>query len=283
MSSRPKQSTTLVNAKKALTVLQHGVQIVRRAVDGGTRVGAGHDQVHRLAGFSQHITWAYVVGNGVYAADRSAATGDVQVAVIDGVPPPGLDRDAAFQARRGEDSSLRIYVQPQRFTDTWAGIVLFHELGHVLEHLAGVSSLAATGPDWWNAEARAYHRDALIIDALSGGRFLPALTRLTADHSIADLIGRDPDDLSENLYWHAFGGRFPDPARSTAERWARSATLVFGAVIAMDAHPVSLADLSESSAGPELRRAATVWGWNAAEGSAHRPVASSPTPPSGRK
>ena len=137
----------------------------------------------------------------------------------------------------GEDSSLRIYVQPQRFTATWAGIVLFHELGHVLEHLAGVSSLTATGADWWNAEARAYHR----------------------------------------------GGRFPDPARSTAERWAPFRHLVFGAVIAMDAHPVSLADLSESSAGPELRRAATVWGWNAAEGSAHRPVASSSAPPDGRK
>jgi hypothetical protein len=256
----------VVNAKKALSVLQRGVTIVRRAVDGSTHVGAGYNEVERLAELSQRITWAFIVGNGVYAADGSTATSDVQVGVVDGAPPASLNQGAIFQAHQGYDGFPRIYVLPRRCTATWAGVLLFHELGHVLEHLEGASPLRSAGDDWWNSEARAYHRDALIVDALSGGRLLPALSKLAATSSASDLIGRDPDELSENLYWHAFGGRVPDPAKSTTERWARSATLAFSAVVTAAAHPVSLADLPRSSAGPELQRAATVWGWGAGMG-----------------
>lgn len=252
---------TVVNAKKALTVLQRGVNIVRRAVDGSTHVGAGYNEVERLAELSQRITWAYTVGDGVYAADGSTATSDVQVAVVDGAAPASLKQNAIFQAHQGYDGFPRIYVLPRRCTATWAGILLFHELGPVLEHLEGASPLRSSGDDWWNSEARAYHRDALIIDAVSGGLLLPALGNLANTCSTFDVIGRDPDELSENLYWHAFGGRVPDPAKSTTERWARSAALAFGAVVATAAHPVSLADLPRSSAGPELQRAASVWGW----------------------
>ena len=147
--------------------------------------------------------------------------------------------------------------------------MFFHELGHVLEHVEGASPLTASGEDWWNAEARAYHRDALIIDAVSGGRLLPALAGLAAAHSTSDLVGRDPEKLSENLYWQAFGGRSPDPPKSSSERWARSASLALGAIVATAAHPVSLADSSESSAGPELRQAATAWGWSTGKASIH--------------
>ena len=166
---------TVVNAKKTLTVLQRGVNIVRRAVDGSTHVGAGYNEVERLAELSQRITWAYTVGEGVYAADGSTATSDVQVAVVDGAPPASLNTDAMFQAHQGYDGFPRIYVLPRRCT--------------------------------------------------------------------------------------AFGGRVPDPAKSTTERWARSAALAFGAVVATAARPVSLADLPRSTAGPELQLAANVWGW----------------------
>ncbi len=252
---------TVVNAKKTLTVLQRGVNIVRRAVDGSTHVGAGYNEVERLAELSQRITWAYTVGEGVYAADGSTATSDVQVAVVDGAPPASLNTDAMFQAHQGYDGFPRIYVLPRRCTATWAGILLFHELGHVLEQLEGASPLRSSGDDWWNSEARAYHRAALIIDAVSGGLLLPALGNLASTYSTYELVGRDPDELSENLYWHAFGGRVPDPAKSTTERWARSAALAFGAVVATAARPVSLADLPRSTAGPELQLAANVWGW----------------------
>jgi hypothetical protein len=264
-------STTLVSSQRTLSVLRRGADIVRRAVAAGTPFGAGHHQVVRVVQLSQRITWAYTVGNAVYAADRSNVTTDVQVAVIEGAPPATLNRDATFQAHQGDDGFPRIYVQPRRYTVTWAGIVLFHWLGRVLEHLEGVTPLGASGEDWWNAEARAYHRDALIIDAVSGGRLLPALAGVAASETIPDLLGRDPDKLSDNLYWQAFGGRSPDPPKSTPERWARSASLIFGAVVATHAHPVSLADLSESSAGPELRQAATAWGFSPVDSGFHRP------------
>lgn len=116
---------TVVNAKKALTVLQRGVNIVRRAVDGSTHVGAGYNEVERLAELSQRITWAYTVGDGVYAADGSTATSDVQVAVVDGAPPASLNQDAIFQAHQGYDGFPRIYVLPRRCTATWAAYCSF--------------------------------------------------------------------------------------------------------------------------------------------------------------
>jgi hypothetical protein len=265
-SSRPKQSLTVVSSKKTLTVLQRGVEIVRQAIEADTRVGVGYARVQRLAELSRRITWAYVVGNGVYAADGTAATNEVQVAILQGPPPARLNQDATFQAHEGDDGFPRIYVQPRRYTATWAGIVLFHELDHVLDRLDGAASLSGAGEDWWNAEARAYHHVALIIDAVSGGRFLPALAGLAAVRSVSDLVDCDPEHLSEDLYRQAFGGRVPEPPRSAPEGWARSASLVFGAVVATHAHPVSLADLTESSAGPELRRAAETWGWSSGKG-----------------
>jgi hypothetical protein len=261
-SSRTKQSLTVVSTKKTLTVLQRGVDIVRRAIEADSRVGVAYDRVHRLADLSQRITWAYVVGKGVYAADGTAASTVVQVAVLDGPPPPRLNQDATFQAHQGDDGFLRIFVQPRRYTATWAGIVLFHELDHVLDSLDGATPLSSAGEDWWNAEARAYHRVALIIDAVSGGRFVPAVTGLAATRSVSDLVDCDPEQLGEDLYRQAFGGRVPEPPKSAPEGWARSASLVFGAVVATHAYPVSLADLTESSAGPTLRLAAEAWGWS---------------------
>jgi len=250
----------VTSTDRMLTVLRRGVETVQQAVESGPQEGDGYDRVRRLLKVSRRITWTYEEGGSVYAAEDTTAT-DVQVTVLGGALPPGLDPNSTFQTREEDDGYTRVYVQRRPYTPTWAGIVLFHEFDHVLDHLDGTWPRQATTEDWWDAEARAYHRELLVIDAVAGGRLLPILSGLVSTSGVNELISRQPDDLSSDLYRQAFPARLREAPASEPERWVRSAAFALGAIVAADAHPASPRDVRESGAGPELRRAAGAWGW----------------------
>lgn len=253
----------MTSIERVFSVLREGVETVQRAIDSMECSGVGYERVMRLVEASRRITWAYEQGGAIYAAETGVVT-DVQVAVLGGSPPTGvgLDTNSTFQTREVGDGYTRIYVRRRPYTPTWAGIVLFHELDHLLDHLHMTWPRVATREDWWAAEARAYHREVLIIDAVSGGGLLPILSELVSGTNLDELLGRQPHDLGDDLYRHAFPAGIREPAASQSERWARTAGLALGATVTTaDAYPTSLVDLVESTAGPQLRRAARLWGW----------------------
>lgn len=162
-----------------LSVLRQGVETVQQAIESMECSGVGYQRVTRLIEASRRITWAYEQDGDIRAAEACTVT-EIQVVVLGGAPHLGMNPNSTFQTREEADGYTRVYVQRRPYTPSWAGIVLFHELDHVLDHLDGTWPLRATTENWWDAEARAYHREALLIDAGSGGRLLPILTNLVS-------------------------------------------------------------------------------------------------------
>ena len=240
-------------------MLKRGIETVQRALATHSTNGDGYDRVHQLVDLSGQITWIYLHGTELIAAEDTTVS-DVQVVVINDEIPLGLNQDVTFQTREEDGGTVRIYVQRRPFTSTWAGIALFHELDHVLDHLDGSWPSNATSDDWMAAEARAYHREALVIDAVSGGNLLPALAELTAKRTMGELLALGADEVSSDLYRRSFTGRLREPHQSESERGARAAAFAFGAVVAAHASPVSLMNLTTSSAGSAVRDAAAHWG-----------------------
>ena len=243
-----------------LTVLRRGVETVRQAVETSPREGVGYDRLDRLVDASRRITWTYEEKGSIFAAEDTVAT-DVQVTVLGEGSPPGLDETSTFQAQEDDDGYTRIYVRRRSFTPTWAGIVLFHELDHVLDHLDGVWPSDATPEDWWAAEARAYHRELLVVDAVTSGRLLPAVDALVSTKGLDQLLERQPEDLAGELYREAFPASRRQPPASEPERWVRSAALAMGLVVAASAYPAQPPEVPASNAAADLRRAAATWGW----------------------
>jgi len=244
------------SVERTIRDLQVGVGVVQTALAAGQRVGVAYKRVERIADASRQIAWVAAMGNYVPSGGP-----DVQVVVLEGQPFEPLDRDATFQANEDRDGRTRIYVQCRPYTALWAAIALFHELDHVLDHLDGTWPAKATSADWWNAEARAYHREALIIDVVVGGTLLPLLDKL-ARAGLPALLARNSDDIGHTLYWEAFPARLRSPAKGIYERGARNAALAMAAVVAAEAAPRSLTDMGESLAGREVRRAAEAWGFS---------------------
>lgn len=250
----------MTSTDRMLTVLRRGVETVQQAVEALAQDGVGYDRLDRLMDVSRRITWTYEENGSVFAAEDTVAT-DVQVTVLGEGSPPGLDATSTFQTQEDDDGYTRIYVRRRPFTPTWAGIVVFHELDHVLDHLDGVWPSDATPEDWWAAEARAYHRELLVIDAVAGGRLLPAVNALVSTRGLDELLERQPDDLAGELYRETFPASLRQPPASEPERWVRSAALAMGLVVAASAHPVQPPEIAASNAAADLRRAAATWGW----------------------
>lgn len=160
-------------------LLRRGVDGVERSLEHAELAEAGYHRVAEVLEASRQITWAYERNGEIFALEETAPVTDVQVVIIAGAPPSGLVNEA-FQTQQDDDGTTRVYVQPCPYTARWAGIVLFHELDHVVDHRTGIWPAAPTDEDWWSAEARAYHHEALVIDALAGGRFLPILTEMAS-------------------------------------------------------------------------------------------------------
>jgi hypothetical protein len=245
----------MVSVDRAVRMLQQGVEEVRSALADRRPAGAAYARVERLVAASQRIEWVRrpVVGGS-----------DLQVVVLEGDAPPQLNADATFQANRDTDGRVRVYVRRRPYTSAWAAMSLFHELDHVLDHLEGVwlSPDNISESDWWAGEARAYHREALLIDTvIAEGRLLPALDSL-ADQGLNQLLGRDSDDVGGTLYADVVPPRRRH-RQGDYERGARNVALAFAAVLATAAKPGRLDKVEDLSAhGRDLRRAAERWGFS---------------------
>ncbi len=243
--------------------LKLGVEGVQEALMRTDLQRIGYHRLASLLKASQRITWAYELDGGIYAVDEDAPVTSVQVAVLCGEVPARLNRHATFQVQQDDDAITRVYVRPRPYTPTWAGILLFHELDHVVDHLDGTWPATPSADDWWSAEARAYHREALVIDAITNGGLLPVLLEIASNQTVDRLTSEDPLDLGQRLYSQTFPAELQQPPASEKELYARAAAFAMAAVVAIDAHPVSLADLAISGAGENLHVAAQAWGWGA--------------------
>lgn len=142
-----------------------------------------------------------------------------------------------------------------------------HELDHALDHLDGAWAEDGGSDAWWQAEARAYHREALVIDAVAGGRLLPALTKLAERESSRPLQQMDLARLGSTTYDGVFPGASSEVPASEFERDTRAVALGFGAVLATACHPTSLADVADvSQHSAVVRAAAKTWGFDVSTG-----------------
>jgi hypothetical protein len=69
-------------------------------------------------------------------------------------------------------------------------------LDHALEYRDGDSIFGETDADWDSAEGRAHCREAALVDAITGGRFLSEVEKTDLD----SLLRRRPGDVTSDLY-----------------------------------------------------------------------------------
>ncbi len=118
-----------------------------------------------------------------------------------------------------------IQLKPSPITPTWAGIILTHELGHLLDRISGVEPVGADKEEFLKGEIRGYILEGLLIHHLSGGKFVAELEQLTKEYklttpeSVAALLSTPLFDvLAERL-----DKTLPDAkCRSPHERAARN-------------------------------------------------------------
>jgi hypothetical protein len=246
--------------------MKRGLRIASEAVSScDSRLSANLrlQEVNRLA---ERVMWAYTSGREILALESSTHIRE-QVHIVLVSPGDVVDRknpDATFLTQEDGDGQTRIYVRPAQFTPTWIGIVLFHELSHVLEHRDGTWSNEESGDEqWWQSEARAYALEAAVIDAITGWKLSKELAAIVKRYDASALDEFSTTHaLAKALVRKCFEGRDGAVPASNVERQTAEAALCCIIALASWAAPMALADVDDpAEAGAQLRLVARKWGF----------------------
>lgn len=248
----------MISADRVLQTLQRGVATAATAVDSYSSASPVADRLRDINELSRSITWRKTAGQNIILAQDATRTSIQVVAISTNDTVPGLSGQSNWQTQEDVDGETRVYVDRDPYTTLWAGIVLFHELSHVLDHRDGTW---ATEGDWWASEGRAYQLEAVLIDAITEGKFLPALRELVVSETESALFTTKQGlrQAASNLYHDTFPAKLKIPPAGPQEKGTREAALIFPIALASWAAPREIAEFTDvSDASPTLKRFAEI-------------------------
>lgn len=134
----------------------------------------------------------------------------------------------------GDGSAVRVHVRAVPLTPEWAGLGLLHELSHAHDFRSGIEPSSPSHDEYLAGEARAFRMEAVLLNALSGGRLATALRdRLDPETlTIPDLTREPGRELAATLETSTLGPRRRPPA-SDNERGLREAAFLIAALFAV--------------------------------------------------
>jgi hypothetical protein len=164
----------------------------------------GHDpsyaRLQQVKNFRERwVRWAELDGN-IYRALEGGYTGGAWITVV----PPGhevLKRMVATLQVESNPTLTVLLVKPEMITERWAGIILVHELSHLMDRLYQVEPMNPTREQFLEGELRAYEAEILAASLLTRGALERQMDMLLAQWRPAsheELIDRvraiDPAD-----------------------------------------------------------------------------------------
>ena len=126
------------------------------------------------------LTWCRSSNGGVVTLRDQALT-DVYLVLFPDSELSHLGCPEAFQTVPHNDGTIRVYVRAVSITPQWAGLGLFHELSHVYDFQSGAEPREPTDEQYMAGEARAFHLEMALVNALTSGRLAAALERIVEE------------------------------------------------------------------------------------------------------
>jgi hypothetical protein len=223
-----------VSVERAERVLRQGFEqvgaVVRTIPEGVARRRAEH--VHDVF---DRLTWAEMRADGglISLHDAFAPEPRLIIALVPDRSMHQLESPNAFQQGFTVAGEPLMHVRTVSLTPLWAGLVLFHELGHIYDRDAKIEPRDSTPAQFWEGEARAYHLEMALVDAYTQGGLEAALSRYSGEidsMSAADWKGEAGDRLADRLETATFGAQ-ARPAASDSELMARGGFFLCAAII----------------------------------------------------
>lgn len=249
----------MIDAEKALDNLRRGMDQIAGL---WRESGRSHQRVDQILGVASRLTWGISVDGQRWSHRSGPVEGsEVRVVVLERDPAPqtALVPGQAFQTfpEMWGDEVPTVYVSRMSYTTLWAGLVLCHELDHALEYRDGVSTPGESESDWDAAEGRVHRNEAVLLDAITGGRFMESV----GGQDLEDLLNREPVGLASELMT-TVPARLRQPHRSESEMYHRRGALIMSAVIVAalgSSDSVFGSSTTDVDLGQVYRRAYKAW------------------------
>lgn len=166
-----------------------------------------------------------------------------------------LGHPAAFQTAPHQDGTIRVNVRAVSFTPLWAGLGLFHELSHVYDFRSGAEPRESSDKSYFEGEARAYHLEVVLLNALTKGRLQAALTSKLKDPLTAEVLAADPGAQVSGQLERAVTPPGSPPPGSDVEAGVRDAAFRIAALLAFHFQQADLLVIENAeTAAPALAR-----------------------------
>jgi hypothetical protein len=143
--------------------------------------GSRYDRLQRLKSFREEwVRWAELKGSAYHALEGGYERGAWMVVV-----PPGHEvlnqMVATLEVRNEFNPALTVLlVKPVSLSEPWSGIVLAHELSHLMDRVYQTEPLNPTREQFLEGELRAYEIEQLAASLLSQGELEERMDRLLA-------------------------------------------------------------------------------------------------------
>lgn len=136
-------------------------------------------------------TWAYQEPDGAVRALEEGAMTDACLVLQD---PYSAQKAPAMLHTNTDMGRPATFIAPRPVTTRWAGVALFHEIGHLYDFLHGGESWDPTPDEWFAGEARAFRSEMALVDAMEKGELLRVI-----DGLLIELPNRTPKRWLQKL------------------------------------------------------------------------------------
>lgn len=220
-----------VSVERVRKVLLSGARLVGQAVGelpAGSAIRARAEDVRDCLSV---LTWCQARDGQGYQLDDEVPT-DVRLVLFPNRELKFLGNRCTFQTAPRDDGTLHVNVRAVSLTPLWAGLGLFHELSHIHDFRSGSEPRNPSDEQYLEGEARAYHLEVTLLNALSEGRLAAALAARLTEPLAPEVLAAEPGARLADQLERAAARPGSEAARSSEEEEMRDAAHRIAALLA---------------------------------------------------
>lgn len=192
---------------------------------------------------------------------RQDGVSDVVLVLLPDREMHHLSAGVAFQTNAHDDGTIRINVRTVSLTPFWAGLALFHELSHAYDFHAEIEPPDPSEDEYARGEARAFHLEMALLDAMTSGRLAANLADIARSGPLDAAVLLDGlRDLSGRIERNVLGPGFRPPASDEEmgirDAFFKAAVLIASHTGSADPAAIESAEAAGSAVADLMRLAA---------------------------
>ncbi len=141
-----------------------------------------HPLLVSLKNYHEGVRWSKLEQDG---AIRSIERGKSYKGFFTIVPPthPSFGQLPASLAMEKKPNRVGVLmIKPIMISDAWMGILIAHEMIHLMDYTSGIEARNVSRKDYLNGEARAYTLELILIDLMTQGVFKRVIENSCKEH-----------------------------------------------------------------------------------------------------